>query len=132
MGVPNASATRCSPPRARLPSPPMSISGCGTSSALIAPFMGTQIVSDWAVRHSTSGWVFMHGPAAISWLTKQPTVALSFCEAEIVAAFEATKEAVPPRTLFEELGLPQRQPTSLSRDKKSAIDLAHNPEIISA
>eukprot|EP00965_Chrysotila_dentata_P092224 3044542-Pleurochrysis_carterae.AAC.1 len=33
--------------------------------------------SDCAVRHSTSGWVFMHGSAAISWSSrKQPTVAL--------------------------------------------------------
>eukprot|EP00965_Chrysotila_dentata_P207789 6184333-Pleurochrysis_carterae.AAC.1 len=69
--------------------------------------------SDWAMRHSTSGWVFMHGSAAISWSSKkQPTVALSSCEAEIVAASEATKEAIYLRTLFEELGLPQRQPTS--------------------
>eukprot|EP00965_Chrysotila_dentata_P075475 2492446-Pleurochrysis_carterae.AAC.1 len=60
--------------------------------------------SDWATRHSTSGWVFMHGRAAISWSSKkQPTVALSSCEAEIVAASEATKEAVYLRALFAEL-----------------------------
>eukprot|EP00965_Chrysotila_dentata_P101649 3356051-Pleurochrysis_carterae.AAC.1 len=37
--------------------------------------------SDWATRHSTSGWVFMHGRAAISWSSKkQPTVALVTCQ----------------------------------------------------
>eukprot|EP00965_Chrysotila_dentata_P102100 3370396-Pleurochrysis_carterae.AAC.1 len=50
--------------------------------------------SDWAIRHSTSGFVFTYNMAAISWSSKkQPTVALSSCEAEIVAASEATKEA---------------------------------------
>eukprot|EP00965_Chrysotila_dentata_P019617 651623-Pleurochrysis_carterae.AAC.1 len=85
--------------------------------------------SDWATRHSTSGWVFTHGCAAISWsFKKQATMALASCEAEIVAAFEATKEAVYLRSLFAELGLPQHEPTSLSIDNKSAIDLADNPE----
>eukprot|EP00965_Chrysotila_dentata_P046172 1534892-Pleurochrysis_carterae.AAC.1 len=66
----------------------------------------------------------MHGRAAISWSSKkQPTVALSSCEAEIVAASEATKEAVYLRALFAELGLQQPQPTPISMDNKSAIDL---------
>lgn len=43
--------------------------------------------SDWAVRHSTSGYVFSLGRAAISWGSKrQPTIALSSCDAEIMAA----------------------------------------------
>eukprot|EP00965_Chrysotila_dentata_P159538 5270490-Pleurochrysis_carterae.AAC.1 len=30
--------------------------------------------SDWATRHSTSGYVFLYGQAAISWASKkQPT-----------------------------------------------------------
>eukprot|EP00965_Chrysotila_dentata_P205086 6182735-Pleurochrysis_carterae.AAC.1 len=50
--------------------------------------------SDWAARHSTSGHVFMYGQAAITWSSKkQPSVALSSCEAEIIAASEAAKEA---------------------------------------
>eukprot|EP00965_Chrysotila_dentata_P212343 6186968-Pleurochrysis_carterae.AAC.14 len=65
--------------------------------------------SDWAVRHFTTGWV---------------NVALSSCEAEIVAAPEAVKEAV---YLFAPLGkrrLPQSAPSPLSIDSKSAIDIA--------
>ena len=43
--------------------------------------------SDWAVRRSTSGHVFLQNSAAISWSSKrQPCVALSSCEAEIMAA----------------------------------------------
>ena len=34
--------------------------------------------SDWAVKHSTSGWVFHYSQAAIAWGTKkQKSVALS-------------------------------------------------------
>eukprot|EP00965_Chrysotila_dentata_P007619 248235-Pleurochrysis_carterae.AAC.1 len=82
-----------------------------------------------ATRHSTSGYVFLYGQAAVSWASKkQPTVALSSCEAEIVAASEATKEAVHLRALFSELGLPADAQTPLSMDNMSAIDLAYNPE----
>eukprot|EP00965_Chrysotila_dentata_P064648 2143540-Pleurochrysis_carterae.AAC.1 len=75
--------------------------------------------SDWATRHSTTGWVFTHCQAAISWSSKkQGSVALSSCEAEIVAASEAAKEALYLRALFEELGFPQTQPIPLSMDNK--------------
>eukprot|EP00965_Chrysotila_dentata_P098032 3241594-Pleurochrysis_carterae.AAC.1 len=71
----------------------------------------------------------MYNQAAISWSSKkQPCVALSSCEAEIIAASEATKEAVYLRTLFADLGLPAPEPTALAMDNKPAIDLAYNPE----
>eukprot|EP00965_Chrysotila_dentata_P096567 3191062-Pleurochrysis_carterae.AAC.3 len=77
--------------------------------------------SDWA--HGTQH------PATVSWSSKkQATVALSSCEAEIVAASEATKEAVYLRALFNELGLPAEGPTPLAMDNMSTIDLAYNPE----
>ena len=51
--------------------------------------------SDWAVRHSVSGWLFMYSSAIVSWASKrQKYVALSSCEAEIMASSEAAKEAV--------------------------------------
>eukprot|EP00965_Chrysotila_dentata_P200381 6179948-Pleurochrysis_carterae.AAC.1 len=85
--------------------------------------------SDWATRHSTSGYVFMYNRAAISWASKkQQTVALSSCKAEIIAASEATKEAVYLRTLFADLGLAPNEQTPIAMDNKSAIDLAYNPE----
>eukprot|EP00965_Chrysotila_dentata_P199811 6179602-Pleurochrysis_carterae.AAC.3 len=70
------------------------------------------------------------GPAAaISWSSKkQATVALSSCEAEIVAASEATKEAVYLRALLADQGYERSGPTPLAMDNKSAIDLAYNPE----
>ncbi|MDA2987416.1 MAG: reverse transcriptase domain-containing protein, partial [Actinomycetota bacterium] len=86
--------------------------------------------SDWAVKHSTSGWVFTFMRAAISWGSKkQPVVSLSSCEAEIMAASEAAKEALHLRALLDELGVPTRdEPTHLSMDNQSAIAVAYNPE----
>ena len=85
--------------------------------------------SDWATRHSTSGWVFTYNSAAISWGSKkQKSVALSSCEAEIMAASEAAKEAVYLSRFVSELGLGDDKPTALYVDNKAARDLAYNPE----
>ena len=88
--------------------------------------------SDWAVKHSTSGWVFMMNRAAISWGSKkQKCVALSSCEAEIMAASQAAQESVHLSRLESELGLASSTsttPTELFVDNKSAIDVAYNPE----
>jgi len=85
--------------------------------------------SDWGVRHSTSGHVFMYNSACISWSSKkQPSVALSSCEAEIMAASEAAKEAVYLRKFFQELGRHGDAPIDVGLDNKSAGDLAYNPE----
>lgn len=85
--------------------------------------------SDWAVKHSTSGWVFVLNQAAISWGSKkQKSVALSSCEAEIVAGSEAGKEAVHLSGLCKEFGLAGDEPVDLMMDNRSAIDVAYNPE----
>ena len=85
--------------------------------------------SDWAVRHSTSGWVFLFSSAAISWGSKrQVSVALSSCEAEIMAASEASKEAIYLKRFAQELGIADDSPIALSEDNKGARDLAYNPE----
>ena len=85
--------------------------------------------SDWSVRHSTSGWVFMLSSAAISWGSKrQPSVALSSCEAEIIAASEATKEAIYLKRFASELESFEGESVELFEDNKGARDLAYNPE----
>ena len=85
--------------------------------------------SDWAVKHSTSGFVFSMGSACISWGSKkQPTVALSSCEAEIMAGTEAAKEAIYLGNFLEELGVPADGPITLGMDNSAAIDLSYNPE----
>ena len=85
--------------------------------------------SDWSVRRSTSGSVFVLCSAAISWNSKkQPTVALSSCEAEIMAASEGAKEALYLKRFLSELGQPCEGPVALSTDNQAARDLAYNPE----
>ena len=85
--------------------------------------------SDWAVKHSTTGWVFMYNQAAISWSSKKQTsVALSSCEAEIMAASEAAKEGIHLQRFLAELGENASHPLSLSTDNTGARDLAYNPE----
>ena len=85
--------------------------------------------SDWAVKHSTSGFVFEYCSAAISWSSrKQPTIALSSCEAEIMAASEGAKEAIYLRNFLSELGEAVSQPTPMAVDNKGAQDLSYNPE----
>eukprot|EP00965_Chrysotila_dentata_P060698 2010983-Pleurochrysis_carterae.AAC.1 len=67
----------------------------------------------------------MYGQAAIIWSSKkQATVALSSCEAELVAASEAAKEATYLRALLDKLGEDTRDATALHLDNKAAIDLA--------
>ena len=82
-----------------------SCTSASSSTASARPLHGYSD-SDWATKHSTSGWVFILNQAAISWGSKkQKSVALSSCEAEIVAASEAGKEAVHLSNLASELGL---------------------------
>jgi len=85
--------------------------------------------ADWAVRHSTMGYVFMLHSAAISWSSKkQASVALSTCEAELMAASEGAKEAVYTSELSEELGAHDGSTIDMYVDNQSAIDIAYNPE----
>ena len=86
--------------------------------------------ASWDVRHSTSGFVFSMSKAAISWSSKkQPTIALSSCESEIMAASEGAKEAVYLDRFLAELGFKGTdEPIHLSLDNKAAIDSSYNPE----
>ena len=87
--------------------------------------------SHWEVRHSTSGYTFNMNKRTVSWASKkQPTIALSYMEAELVAATEAAKEAVYLDSFVKELGCTpiQSQPIHLSVDNKAAIDSSYNPE----
>ena len=85
--------------------------------------------SDWAVKHSTSGFVFHYNQAAVSWgSSKQKSVSLSSCEAEIMAASEAAKEALYLRNFLIELGVASDAPVDLATDNTAARDLSYNPE----
>ena len=67
--------------------------------------------------------------AAISWASKRQTsVALSSCEAKIVAGSEAAKEAIHQSGMAKEYGVAGEQPIDLFMDNESGIKVAYNPE----
>ena len=55
-------------------------------------------------------------------------MALSSCEAEIMAASESSKEAIYLKRFAQELDIADDSPLSLFEDNKGARDLAYNPE----
>ena len=64
--------------------------------------------------------------AAISWGSKKQTsVALSSCEAELMAFSEAAYH----RRYQEELGYTDPLPTKLAMDNQAGIAIAYNPEL---
>jgi hypothetical protein len=91
--------------------------------------------SDWAgdkgTRKSTSGYLFKLGNGAVSWSSKrQPTVALSSCEAEYMAVTQCVKEAIWLQGLLGEIGYSgkDKDNVQLFGDNMGALALAQNPE----
>ena len=89
--------------------------------------------SDWGSstedRRSTSGYVFYLNAdcSPVSWKSKkQPTVALSSCEAEYMALRLSTQEALYLQRFTDDLKLSQ-EPVLLFSDSQSALDLVKNP-----
>ena len=76
---------------------------------------------------STTGWVFTINDVAFSWRTRQqPLLADSTGAAELMAATDATKQAIWLRRMFADLGFPQSAPTTLFEDNASATKLSAN------
>ncbi|KAG7565310.1 Integrase catalytic core [Arabidopsis suecica] len=77
---------------------------------------------------STTGHIFYLHDCPITWCTqKQNTVALSSCEAEFMAATEASKQAIWLQDLLSEVTGKTCEKVVLRIDNKSAIALAKNP-----
>ena len=89
--------------------------------------------ADWGNaddRRSITGYCFQlaYGGAAISWKSrKQPTVALSTCEAEYMALASATQEAKFLMQLLTDMSGNVYKNFDLHCDSQSAIALAKNP-----
>jgi hypothetical protein len=56
-------------------------------------------------------------------------VALSSCEAEIMAASEAAKEAIFLSRFLSELGHGSTEPVEMGMDNQAAIAISYNPEM---
>jgi len=80
------------------------------------------------MRRCTTGYVYLVGGAAISWVSKvQSRKATSSCEAEYVALARAGAEAIWLRNMLAELGLPLTEGVPIACDSQSAIKLTENP-----
>ena len=85
--------------------------------------------ASWETRNSTFGWITLWQRAALTWGSrKQHSIALSSCEAEIVALSEGAKDAVYLRRFLS--GLSKSYivgPTDLATDNTGARDTSYNP-----
>ena len=87
--------------------------------------------SDWAgnvkTRRSVSGVVIMMAGAAVVYKTiLQRVVALSSTEVEFYALSEAGKMALYVRSILYELGISQKNATSVYEDNKWCLHMTHN------
>jgi Reverse transcriptase (RNA-dependent DNA polymerase) len=77
-------------------------------------------------RRSTSGIVFTLAGGAIYYRTRvQPVVALSSTEAELYSMTEAGKAALYIRSILDEMGFPQHDPTPIQADNRGARQLSN-------
>lgn len=99
----------------------------GRSKLIVQGFVDSDFAGDQDTRRSTTGYVFMVGSTAVSWVSRlQKIVTLSTTEAEYVAVTEAAKEMIWLKGFLEELGRKQES-SVLFCDSQSAIHLAKNP-----
>lgn len=79
-------------------------------------------------RKSRTGYVFIMGHGAIAWVSgRQPCLAQSTTESELIAANEASREVVWLKRLLNSIGIPQKGPTTIHCDNQSTIRFIKNP-----
>ena len=79
-------------------------------------------------RHSTSGYVFVTGNAAVSWYSgKQKGISTSTAQAEYIALSHAAKEAIFLRQLFSEFDSSDYGPIMIQEDNQAALAISKNP-----
>jgi hypothetical protein len=70
----------------------------------------------------------MLGEGSIAWCSmKQPVIAQSTTESELIAANEASKEGVWLRRLLNSFGIKQKEPTEIFCDNQPTIRVIKNP-----
>ncbi len=91
----------------------------------ITGFVDSDYAGDVTDRKSMSGFIVKLGSASCIWGSKkQPTVALSTCEAEYHALSMAAKDIIWIRRVLQEVGFDVHNPTSMSSDNQCGISWA--------
>ncbi|CAM8883061.1 unnamed protein product [Rhodiola kirilowii] len=100
----------------------------GSNFEELVGFSDSDMAGDPNDRKSTSGMAFYLGNSLITWNSqKQKTVALSSCEAELMAATSAASQALWLRNLSNELVGEALKRVIIYVDNRSAIALMKNP-----
>jgi hypothetical protein len=100
----------------------------GKGSDILIGYSDADYAGDIDNRLSRSGIIFVLNGGPVSWTSqKQSTISTSTCQAEYVAAFEATKSAVWLRRLMHDLGVKVDKPTPLMVDNQGTIHTIKNP-----
>uniref|UniRef100_A0AAV1VDW8 Uncharacterized protein n=1 Tax=Peronospora matthiolae TaxID=2874970 RepID=A0AAV1VDW8_9STRA len=87
-------------------------------------FADVSWASDLDSRRSTTGYVFFINNSVVSWKSKrQPTVATSSTEAEYMASYSATQEAVWLHLLLSNRGIVPEAGTTIYEDNQGCITL---------
>ena len=102
--------------------------GRGKKKLKLVGYSDSDMADDVDDRKSTNGMICFLSGGAICWQsTKQKVVALSFCEAEYIAASMAATQGVWLARLMEELIGRESNPPMLYVDNKATISLIKNP-----
>ena len=92
---------------------------------LIVAYTDADWGSDPNNRKSVTGNVYFLAGAAIGWISKKQTVtATSTCKSEYVAASACTRHVTWLRTMFQDLGYQQENPTPIYCDNQAALTFA--------
>jgi hypothetical protein len=94
---------------------------------VVVGYSDADFANDHKTRKSVSGWIVKINGDVISWSSKsQSTVALSTCEAELIAACECVREVLWVQHLLIELGLQVENQSVVHVDNVAAITRAEN------
>jgi hypothetical protein len=96
--------------------------------AHLVGYSGSDHAGDIDTSKRTSGILFFFGKCLVSWQSvKQQVMALSICEAEYIAAFTASTQALWLVRLLGDLLGRDTEAVELRVDNKSALALVKNP-----
>ena len=97
-------------------------------SGNIHGFSDSDFADDATDRKSVTGHVFFAGSCVLSWNSKkQEIIATSTTEAEYIALFSASQEAVFLGRMMAELLASETHPVRISTDSNGALALSKNP-----
>ena len=88
-------------------------------------YTDSDYAGDHSGRKSTSGYVFLYSNTAFSWRSRlQDTTAVSTMEAEYIALYHASLNAIWVRNFFEQIGMALPTPLTIHCDNQPAIAVA--------